>query len=160
RGYQFIAPVERVTTVSDRRFRARAAGSAVLIVLSAALLLIGGRFWILRRASVQPPSRLAVVRFDNETDSSEFDRFADGLTDALVAELTRANAGRYGVIGNAAILREPRARRDLGAIAASLRVSYVVLGQVQRSGSHIRVLAHLVRVPDQTHLWVSRFDRT
>jgi len=64
------------------------------------------------------------------------------------------------VIGNAAILREPRARRDLGAIAASLHVGYIVLGQVQRNGSRIRVLAHLIRLPDQTHLWVSRFDRT
>ena len=36
---------------------------------------------------------------------------------------------------------------------------YVVIGQVQLSGSQVRVLAHLIRVPEQTHVWVTRLDR-
>jgi len=88
RGYQFIAPVERIATVPDRQPAARVIGSAVLILLAVALVVAGGRWWILGRAAAQPPRSLAVARFDNETDSPELDRFADGLTDALVAELT------------------------------------------------------------------------
>jgi len=102
---------------------------------------------------------IAVARFDNETGSAEMDRFADGLTDAVVAELTADAGTRYGIIGNAAILRRPRSQRDLMAIGSSLRAKYVVLGQVQRSSAHLRVLAHLIRLPEQTHLWVVRLDR-
>jgi TolB-like protein len=63
------------------------------------------------------------------------------------------------VIGNAAILRAPRDRRDLAAIASSLGVSYLVLGQVRRSTLGIRVLANLIRLPDQTYIRVASFER-
>ena len=36
---------------------------------------------------------------------------------------------------------------------------YVVLGQVQRQQSQVRVLAHLIHLPEQTHVAVARFDR-
>ncbi len=41
-----------------------------------------------------------------------------------------------------------------------LDAAYVVLGQVQSNGGQIRILAHLIRLPDQTHVWVVREDRT
>jgi TolB-like protein len=100
-----------------------------------------------------------VLRFDNETGSAELDQFADGLTDSVVAELTAVGGTQYGIIGNAAILRQPRSQRNLTAIGSSLKARYVVLGQVQRNSSHIRVLAHLIRLPEQTHLGVVRADR-
>jgi TolB-like protein len=56
-------------------------------------------------------------------------------------------------------LRLPRDQRDLRAIAESLHAQYAVLGQVQGNGSETRILAHLIRLPDQTHLWVARMDR-
>jgi adenylate cyclase len=102
--------------------------------------------------------RLAVARFDNETGDPGFNRFADGLTDSIVAELTASSSGRYAVIGNASILRRPRDQRDLAAIATSLQAGYVVLGQVQGNSSHLILLAHLIRLPEQTHLWVARFE--
>ena len=110
----------------------------------------------------KPAIRVAVARFDNETGRPDLDGFADGMTDSIVAELTGAGAGRYEVIGNAAILREPRSRRDLLRIASSLKVGYVVLGQVQNQGKTgaggIRVLAHLIALPEQTHIQVIRSE--
>jgi TolB-like protein len=107
----------------------------------------------------KPPAvNIAVTRFDNETGLSEMSAFADGLTDTVVADLTVAAGRRYGIIGNAALLRLPREERNLAAIASSLRAGYVILGQVQRSAGRIRVLAHLIRMPEQTHVWVVRRD--
>jgi TolB-like protein len=85
-------------------------------------------------------------------------RFGDTLTDTVVERLTTASGRRYSVVGNAAILRWPRAQRDLRAIATSLGASFVVLGQIQRDDQRVRVLAHLIRLPDQTHITVSRTD--
>jgi TolB-like protein len=47
----------------------------------------------------------------------------------------------------------------LKSIASTLGAGYVVLGQVQRNGSQTRILAHLIRLTDQTHIWVVRLDR-
>jgi DNA-binding winged helix-turn-helix (wHTH) protein/TolB-like protein len=147
RGYQFIAPVAAVRR--DWVWPAVAAA----VCLAFALGLVGQRWW-----SAHGPVRIAVTRFDNETGDPSLDRFADGLTDSVVADLTVNGAGRYGVIGDAAILRGPRERRDLLAIGSSLRARYVILGQVQGDAAHPRILAHLIRLPEQTHLWVTRRD--
>jgi TolB-like protein len=101
-----------------------------------------------------------VLRFDNETADLSMNRFSDGLTDNVVEQLTLQSNGRYAVIGNARILRLPRDQRDLRAISSALHAGYVVLGQVQSSGENTRILAHLIRLPDQTHLWVARIDRS
>ena len=146
-GYQFVAPVATAGRSSGRYLWA--AGLAAVVCALLALMIAQGR----------AVKNVAVARFDNETGSVDMDRFADGLTDAVVAELTAAGGARYGVIGNAAILRRPRSERDLLAIGSALKAGYVVLGQVQRSSGHTRVLAHLIRLPEQTHFGVMRFDR-
>ena len=169
RGYQFIAPV--VSTPDSmpvvQPFSAAAAAStrwaglkacATSPVLLAAVLVVAtaGGFFAWR--SLRPPV-VAVIAFDNETGAADLDRYAQTLTDALVAELTTRGAGRVGVIGNAASLRTPRPFRDAKAIGESLHAKYVVIGQVQRDGGRVRLLAHLIRLPEQTHLWVARIDR-
>jgi TolB-like protein len=88
------------------------------------------------------------------------DRFSDGLTDSVVEQMTSQSRDRYKVIGNAHILRGPRDLRDLDAIATSLNAAYVVLGQVQSNGGQVVILAHLIRLPDQTPIWVVRAERT
>jgi len=166
RGYQFIAPVEaveRIVNPVDGRTRVdqgatgRRVAIALAIVAVTAVGFAGGRWW--NASPAVRPVALGVLRFDNETGNPTVDRFADALTDAVVAQLTAAGQNKFQVIGNAAILRRPRAERDLRVIASSLGVKYVVLGQVQPSGDHVRVLAHLIRVPEQTHVWVTRLER-
>ena len=148
RGYQFIAPLAGSPTPQPPPPSRRAA------IATAALLAAGAAAAALWPRS--KPSIVAVTQFDNETGDPAFDRLAAALTDSLVAELTAAN--RYAVIGNAAILRRPRPQRDLAEIGASLGARYVILGQVQSSGSGQRVLAHLIRLPEQTHVKVVRLE--
>lgn len=167
-GYQFIAPVERVSgrapggepTVAARRgdnVRVLVLACASTIV---AVLGLASGYWFLWRGSLLPPPIVAVSRFDNETGNPDMDRLSDGLTDTVVEQLTSLSGGHYQVIGNAQILRRPRDQRDLNAIAASLHAAYVVLGQVQSNGGQVRILAHLIRLRDQTHILVVRADRT
>ena len=147
-GYQFVAPVATAVTPKSKML----VWAAVIAIAVCGLAV---SVFALRR----PGTNIAIVRFDNETGNAEMDRFADGLTDSVVAELTAVEGSRYGIIGNAAILRQPRSGRDLKAIGSALRARFVVIGQVQRNESHVRVLAHLIRLPEQTHLWVVLADR-
>ena len=168
---QFIAPVEwkplgdrtvpgwgqdGVRNVPDPGLRGALLAVAIFaIALAAALwVVVHGRPFVRPHRTV-----VAIARFDNETAAPELDRFADALTDTVIAQLTASGQGRYEVIGNAAILRGPRAARNLKAIAATLGVRYIVIGQVQTNGARLRVLAHLIRLPEQTHVWVTRLER-
>ena len=170
RGYQFVAasevtpglevaqgfsPAEPRSPKGLRHNRlVKGALAATIVVLAA---IVAGWLWSSRRPA-HVIGTIAVTPFDNQTGLADYDRYAQNVTDALVAELTTSGAGRYAVIGNAAVLRVPRARRDIVAIGETLNAGYIVLGQVQREGSRVRVLAHLIRLPEQKHLWVTRVE--
>ena len=175
RGYQFIAPIgesdgtwgrtslgaearsAKAAVVPNRRAKALRHVMSGVAVLALTFIAVGVWNWIARTAE-GPSHTIAVTRFDNQTGLADYDRYAQDLTDALVAELTVSGTGRFAIIGNAAVLAAPRDRRDLVAIGDSLKAGYVVLGQVQREGEHVRVLAHLIRLPEQKHLWVTRVE--
>ncbi len=150
-GYQFIAPVER--RVPNRKYQM--AGVLGLI----AVCVVAAGYVVRLRQNPKPVPIVAVLRFDNETTNPAMAQFSDALTDNTVEQLTSQSRGRYSVIGNANILRLPREQRDLTAIASSLHASYVVLGQVQAHDGQVRILAHLIHLPEQTHIWVARMDR-
>ena len=112
RGYQFIAPITTLAALPpecavlepsiNKRFKARhiywTAGIAAVALLLAASYILSSRC-----ATAAAEFKIAVIRFDNETANPALDGFADGLTESLVADLTTAGVGRFGVIGNANI---------------------------------------------------------
>jgi DNA-binding winged helix-turn-helix (wHTH) protein/TolB-like protein len=171
RGYEFICPfdvddddVGRAIAAPAPSQPAAPAGTAprrsiaVMGWVAAAALLLAAvsATFLLRRPN---PPIVAVARFDNETGDAGFAGFSDQLTSEVIDQLTTGAAGRFGVVGNASILRVDRNARDLLAIGRALRAAYIVIGQVQRdSDGRVRVLAHLIRLPDQTHVSVSRTD--
>lgn len=171
KGYQFIAPVRpmdpplpesngTVAVTPDRPVSTRRVSLRVAIPLAVALLAgVAAAVFLLRTQwNPPPPPIVAVARFDNETGDPSYDSFANNLSDSVVEQLTAWTASRDRVIGNAKILFEPRPERDLRTIASTLNASYIVLGQVQLAGDRIRILAHLIRASDQTHIWVLRIE--
>lgn len=176
-GYQFIYPVELVSNLTAPRGADEIAEQGIVqpddsrglswrtgaLVAVAGIVLVVAVAFVLNRQRVLPsrpePLIVAIVRFDNETDDPAVGHFSDGLTDNLVEQMTAMSHDRFRVIGNASILRRPRDERNLEAIASLLHARFIVLGQVQRNGSQTRVLAHLIRMPEQTHVWVVRLDR-
>jgi DNA-binding winged helix-turn-helix (wHTH) protein/TolB-like protein len=173
RGYQFIAPVERIDEpiepssespleVAQPVQASRKFSTTTLLMACAAIALIilsaGSAYIVAARHVSKSRPIVAILRFDNETSDPSIKTFSDAVTDTLVEQLTARSLGHYEVIGNAQILRLPRDQWDLSAIATSLHAEYVVLGQVQSSADKTRILAHLIRLPDQTHIWVERID--
>ena len=170
RGYRFIAPVspsisaltasvppaqEDAVPVERRglpRGRLIAGGLAIgTVVLIAMLAASGGR---------DSRVRVAVVPFDNETGDPSYGNLGQGIADATVARLAAAGrVDRLAVVGNSAALRQPRSFRDLKAIGQEASVEYVVLAQVKRDASKVRLIAHLIRIKDEAHLWAQTFDR-
>lgn len=166
-GYQFIAPVTTIHEAPASPVTAPPAGKSLprwpWIAVSAVLLAIllgGGAFLTARRQASSKLPVVAVLRFDNETGDPEMSQFSEALTDSVVEQLTTSGHGHDQIIGNALVLSTPRTQRDMRAIAASLNAQYIILGQVQGSKANLRVLAHLIHMPEQTHVWVVRQDRS
>jgi DNA-binding winged helix-turn-helix (wHTH) protein/TolB-like protein len=167
RGYRFIAPVQRGVQGEPgptQKARLKKAGPTQLLALAMALVAGVAAAWFAYQQVSRPAAPasipIAVVPFYNQTGSTEFDTIAQGLADATVAGLAKwSDPPRMAVVGNAAILQQARSFRDVKRIGAELKVDYVVLGQVQRDGERVRVVAHLVRASDERHLWANRFDR-
>jgi DNA-binding winged helix-turn-helix (wHTH) protein/TolB-like protein len=177
-GEPAASPGEAPRSRSYRR-TVELAGTAVVV----AILILAAGYRLRSGPTAKPSPIVAVLQFDNETGDPEMTRFSDSLTDTVVERFTSLSQGRYQVIGNAQILRQRREQRDLIAIGAALHATYVILGQVQRNNDQrnnpqwsnaqhsnaqndhqlnngqVRILAHLIRLPSQTHLWVVRMDR-
>jgi DNA-binding winged helix-turn-helix (wHTH) protein/TolB-like protein len=167
RGYQFIAPVTQ-TGGEDQlsmpliNFHSGSDIGTIATIVACCLLIaasFAAGYWAKRSVGQQTPV-VAVLRFDNETGDPNLTRFSDAVTDMLVVDLTAKADGQYRVVGNARMLRVAREQRDLSAVSSSLGASYVILGQVQRTGDQMRILAHLIHLPDQTHVRVTRIERT
>jgi DNA-binding winged helix-turn-helix (wHTH) protein/TolB-like protein len=165
RGYRFIGSVEGKSPAASVAPAPSAGGTgawrrpAVVSIVAVALIATAAwALWASRHSGApKEPVRLAVVPFDNETGIADYDRLAQTLTDATVARLA-GDPDRLEVIGNAAVLRESRQRRDLSSIGTMLNVGHVVLGQVQQIEGRLRITTHLIRVRDQAHLWAQRFE--
>ena len=161
RGYRFIGPVTAptppvVAAPAPRPISRRGIAVAALLVV----VVAAGIAVLALRHGAEGAIRIAVVPFDNETGDTEYDRIAGGVADATVARLaTPERLKQVSVIGNAAILRRPRSFRNLQEIGQELGAHYVVLAQVKNDNNRVRLIAHLIRVADQAHVWAQTFDR-
>jgi DNA-binding winged helix-turn-helix (wHTH) protein/TolB-like protein len=166
RGYRFIAPVGSFTAEPTAPSGATAGPSSepiprrMLIAGGLAVALLCVVSILAARGYGDQRIRVAVVPFDNETGDQAYANLAQGIADQTVARLASPQrVDRLAVVGNSAQLRRPRAFRDLKAIGDSANVEYVVLAQVRRDESRVRLIAHLIRVRDEAHVWAQTYDR-
>lgn len=166
RGFRFIAPIAPadVPVAGILPNAITPPQSPKWVLVAGGVLIIGA--WIAAAILGSPKSPAAqraqtvigVSVFDNETGNPEYDRPVAGLSDLVVEHLTKVDPARIAVIGNAAILRQPRNIRNLQAVAQSLKADYVLLGQLQRGESGLRFITHFIRLADEKHLRANRLD--
>ena len=83
--------------------------------------------------------------------------FVDGMTEALIAQLSTASDLR--VIARTSVMQFRGARASAGEIAKALNVDAVIEGAVLRAGDRVRVTARLVRGDTQETVWSGTYDR-
>lgn len=169
KGFKFIAPVAPVLPAvpiapvlqapppfppTPKPSKVIAISGLMLFVALFALQLYLGPPWA--RSTPSTPIVIGVSIFDNETGLAEHDRLVAGLSDLVVTRLTELDRERIAVIGNAAILRQPRNIRNLKAVAQSLPADYVLLGQLQKGEDGLRFITHFIRLRDEAHLKANR----
>ena len=155
--------LERPSTDTDR-VRARiepAKGRATLrswiaMLTAVALMLVAASAFLWNRWSRPAISSVAVLPFDNTADDPDIDYISDGLTDALIDHLSRADS--LTVKARATVMRF-KGERDPQNAARALGVGAVVTGALSRRGTQIVVSAELIHGATGERLWGQTFDR-
>jgi TolB-like protein len=123
-------------------------------VISAALII--GRVFF-GHGPNQAISSIAVLPLENLSRDPEQDYFADGMTEELIAELSKIGALR--VISRTSIMQYKGVHKPLPQIARELNVDAVVEGSVLRSGDRVRITAQLIHAASDQHLWADSYER-
>ncbi len=107
-------------------------------------------------AAATAPS-VAVLPFVNLSADPENEYFADGITEDIIAHLSRI--GALTVISRASIMRFKSREPNLREIGATLGAATLLAGSVRRVNDRVRIVAQLVDAPTGRCLWAETYDR-
>jgi len=100
---------------------------------------------------------LVILPFGNVSHDPDLDYLSDGVTDALLNDVSRI--ARLRVIARTTAFRYRNTTKELPAIGRELGVEGIVAGQVRRSGGRLLVDSELVDATDGTRIWGEHFER-
>ncbi|HSJ16254.1 MAG TPA: tetratricopeptide repeat protein, partial [Longimicrobiales bacterium] len=100
---------------------------------------------------------VAVVPFLNMSADAENEYFADGITEDVIAHLSKVRALR--VISRTSVMPFKKRGHSLREIGAQLGATTLLDGSVRRVGDRVRIVAELVDVETDQHLWAETYDR-
>jgi adenylate cyclase len=145
-----------------------ASGAAVVLGAALAVATALAWFWSAGAPSDQSVARAAadpgvqepaviVLPFANLTGTAAEDRFAEGLTEELISDLTRFEDLR---VYSAPDRPEDQGLPDPAALGRRPDVLYAVKGSVRRATGGFRMTVHLIDTASGRYLWSESFDRS
>ena len=107
--------------------------------------------------AVQAEKSVAVLYFNNTSGAKEDEYFRDGVTEDIIAELSKIKELRVyppsAVFGfRDKVVAEPQVGQQLNA-------AYVLGGSLRRAGNNLRLIAQLVETRTGHTVWADRFNR-
>jgi eukaryotic-like serine/threonine-protein kinase len=141
-----------------------AAGLAVLGIVATSVpgFRLGWDIGGLRGRSMSRPTdgrfkSLVVLPLSNLSGDPEQEFVADGMTEALIANLAKIGALR--VISRTTAMTFKDSKKTLPQIATELGVDAVIEASVLRVGDRVRVTAQLIDVEKDEAIWAKTYDR-
>jgi len=177
RGYQLIAPVslvadeppaqaaspESVAPVPSASADRRKVATLVVVLITAAAAILGVLTQLTPPAvesdgqPVSSPPSIVVLPFQSLSDDPSQERFADGITEDIITDLSGITGVRV-IASNTSFSYKGR-QVSTQEVGDELRIDYVLEGSVRRRGDSIRVNAQLVDVRTAFQVWAHRYDR-
>jgi TolB-like protein len=153
-------PVFGTVPVRRRSSAVRWLAAAACVVGVTAILIalnVGGMWDRFVGKPVPSIESIAVLPLENLSGDPEQEYFADGMTEALITELSKI--GTLKVISRTSAMLYKDSEKPLPEIAEELNVEAVVEGSVFRTGDRVRVTAQLVHAATDKYLWAENYDR-
>lgn len=154
----------RVAGRTIARARRRAATLRRVAIGAAAAVLLASAGWFGRDSLLLPgflsrePSvkTLAVLPMANLSGDVQQEFFADGLTEALITDLSQLPGVK--VISRTSVMQYKMMRKPMREIARELNADALLEGALMREGERVRITAKLVRGSDERNLWTASYD--
>ena len=140
-------PADRFSTVGQFA-EALGTPATVAIAVGAAQAMV---------EELQAAKSVAVLPFENMSTDPENEYFSDGITDDIIAQLSKISALK--VISRTSSMQYKKTTKKITAIAQELGVGAILEGSVRRAGQRVRIVVHLVEPGSEKHLWGDTFDR-
>ena len=136
---------------SQRRTVYRVFAGAFIVII-----VLGIYLWQTRVAEAAPVS-IVLLPMESITQDAEQAWFTDGMTDALITDLTKISGLR--VISRSSAMRYKGTNKAPPEIAAELGVEYVIEGSVVKMGDQVKISARLINALEDEYLWAEDYER-
>jgi eukaryotic-like serine/threonine-protein kinase len=134
--------------------------SRLFLTMTAVLLVLAAGWWgttHFRPTDGALVNSLAVLPLDNLSGDSAQDYLADGVTEAIIADLGKIAGLR--VTARSSVMRFKGTSEPLRNIARDLGVDALVTGSVLRSADRIRITARLIDPEADRQIWSRSYER-
>lgn len=101
---------------------------------------------------------IAVLPFDNMSNDPEQEYFSNGMMQEILNHLFMI--GGLKIPSGTSSLRFKGTRLSVREIARELKVSYILEGNVSRSGNNVRIIVRLIDGNNEQLLWTEDYKRT
>jgi adenylate cyclase len=108
----------------------------------------------LERKSIHDKS-IGVLPFVNISTDPEQEYFSDGLTEELIANLSRLKEMR--IVSRTTSMLYKGTKKGIQTIGSEMGVHYILEGSVRKSGDNLRITAQLIDVGNDNHLWAETY---
>jgi TolB-like protein/Tfp pilus assembly protein PilF len=100
---------------------------------------------------------VAVLPFQNLSSDPEQEYFADGITEDVITQLAKIRALK--VIARTSVMPFKQRHHSPKEIGVRLGATTVLDGSVRHAGDRVRIVATLIDVETDKHLWAETYDR-
>jgi TolB-like protein/AraC-like DNA-binding protein/Tfp pilus assembly protein PilF len=134
------------------------------VILLFAVLLYQVSDGILKRSSVNgssslgnPGKSIAVLPFNNLSDSTANQYFIDGVMEEILTNLSKIRD--LNVVSRTSVEQFRGSKISTTEIAKKLKVAYLLEGSGQKYGNRFRLRVQLIETSEDRHIWANSYEQ-